>query len=858
MQLRTPVSVALLALSSTSLPPLAAQACGEGSLAALGAGTPGAGGVPSLDVVGAPLVELPFAVAVRGGPAGGAGVLAVGATETPTFLPAYGATLYPSTPLGLLPFVLDPEGGSAPLPGVAPVPAGLCGVELVVQAAVADPAAAGGLAFTQAWSVAFGAAPSDLLFRQQYFRPAVSSFALGQALALADVDGDGALDALSAAADLFEYEPAPGTVRLFSGQGDGAFQPGQGQGSYEAPSAIAAGDFDGDGLTDAALADPGHFDLFNPSPGALWILGSAGALGLVEAASPAVGLRPRDVAAADFDGDGNLDVVTANEGSDDVSIVLGGGDLTFAAATNAAVGGVPSSVRVADLDADGTLDLAVLNLGSGDATLLGGGGDGTFTPLGTLAVGTSTQALAAGDLGVDGVPELVTARFVSSDESWVEVYAGLGSGAFGPPVATSVAPETRSLTLADVGGDGTLDLIASGSETSVLAGLGDGSLAPPARYLSSKQVAVADLDQDGAVDLVSELGSGIGVLRGLGGGVFPADAEAFLDATASDLVAEDFDADGQLDLAAVRFFGGIVSVALGTAPGAVGPWTDYAAPAGSISSGAAGDVTGDGALDLIAVGFGGPGPDALSLFPGAGDGTFATAVTYPVAENHVWVELADLDLDGDLDAAASSSEDEVSVLYGESGGFGPAQVHPVGLRPMCLEVVDLDLDGWPDLVTANEQSKDLSLLLGGAAGFAPATTLDSPSGAHLVAAADMNDDGWQDLIVAGSQSSVAVFAGTGGAVFGAPVAVGGALGSPEDLAVADFNADLVPDVLVSAALLQFYPGSGDGSLGSAETFRCGVWATALQSVEWSGDTVLDLVVSSHLGVRFVRNPLLAP
>src|SRR5438128_5303223 len=91
-------------------------------------------------------------------------------------------------------------------------------------------------------------------------------------------------------------------------------------------------------------------------------------------------VSPRFSAVADLNGDGHLDLVTANTSSGDVSVLLGNGDGTFQAARNFAAGAGPFGVAVGDFNGDGKLDLAVVNQRSGDVSILLGRGDGTFAP----------------------------------------------------------------------------------------------------------------------------------------------------------------------------------------------------------------------------------------------------------------------------------------------------------------------------------------------------------------------------------------------------------------------------------------------------------------------------------------------
>jgi len=100
-----------------------------------------------------------------------------------------------------------------------------------------------------------------------------------------------------------------------------------------------------------------------------------------DATSFAMGTQPTSVAVADFDDDGNVDVVTANAGSDNVSVRLGDGAGGFGAASTYTVGTSPQWVAIDQFNADTSLDLAVANVGSDNVSILLGTGTGSFGPL---------------------------------------------------------------------------------------------------------------------------------------------------------------------------------------------------------------------------------------------------------------------------------------------------------------------------------------------------------------------------------------------------------------------------------------------------------------------------------------------
>jgi hypothetical protein len=224
-----------------------------------------------------------------------------------------------------------------------------------------------------------------------------------------------------------------------------------------------------------------------------------------------VGSEPTAVATGDFNGDGNLDLVVANFHVNTVSVLLGKGDGTFNAAVNYNVGHGPISVAVADLNGDHKLDLVVVNETDNNASVLLGNGDGTFNaqvayPTG---VGGNPLSVVIGDFNGDGIPDLAVADFQTQQ---VSVLLGNGDGSFQTVKAYSTGANPSSIVAADFNGDGKLDLALTstplgsspGNLVSLLLGNGDGTFGAPALfgagYLSYSS-AVGDFNRDGAPDL---------------------------------------------------------------------------------------------------------------------------------------------------------------------------------------------------------------------------------------------------------------------------------------------------------------------------------------------------------------------
>jgi hypothetical protein len=185
------------------------------------------------------------------------------------------------------------------------------------------------------------------------------------------------------------------------------------------------------------------------------------------------------VVSADLDGDGDVDLVTANSRSDTVTVLRNNGDGTFAAGVAYAVGSSPASVTSADLDDDGDVDLMTANFNSNNVTVLHNNGDSTFAVGVAYAVGFGPLSVTSADLDGDGNADLVTANF---DSYTVTVLRNSGNGTFAAGVAYAVGSVPNSVTAADLDGDGDVDLVTasswSNSVTVLLNGGSGDSIAP--------------------------------------------------------------------------------------------------------------------------------------------------------------------------------------------------------------------------------------------------------------------------------------------------------------------------------------------------------------------------------------------
>jgi hypothetical protein len=222
-----------------------------------------------------------------------------------------------------------------------------------------------------------------------------------------DFNGDGILDV----AVTNQYS---NSVSVLLGNGDGSFRPAQNYYAGTLPFGLAVGDFNGDGKQDLVVTN----DL--PLGRVSVLLGNGDGSFQPPLTYSLESAFPISVAVGDFNGDGKLDVVTANDAGFSVTVLLGNGDGSFQSPVQYAVP-ASSFVAVADFNRDGVLDLVTTGFTSDSpryvASVLLGKGDGSFAPPLAYEVGQDSRSVAVGDLNGDGFPDIVTANFESDDVS---------------------------------------------------------------------------------------------------------------------------------------------------------------------------------------------------------------------------------------------------------------------------------------------------------------------------------------------------------------------------------------------------------------------------------------------------------
>jgi hypothetical protein len=365
----------------------------------------------------------------------------------------------------------------------------------------------------------------------------------------------------------------------------------------------ATGTFSGNG---AGLR---NIDLPANSGGAISPLG-----GFALVSSTPVGAAPVSMVTLDVNGDGKPDLITANNGTNTLTVVTNDGRGGFAFAFTLLVGNTPYSVAGADLNNDGKLDLISANLADNTLTVLTNNAHGSFGFAATIATVTPVS-VAAADVNGDGKVDLIAANAYTNR---LTVLTNNGVGGFVMAALLDVGTLPAGVTAADVNGDGKIDLISANYGTNTLT-----------------------------------------VLTNNGRGVFVLASLVIVDDGPFSVTAADVNGDGKVDLISANFNSATLSVLTNNGVGRFVLASTL--PAGlDAYSVAAADVNGDGKLDLITPN---SRSDTLSVFTNNGAGGFLLASSPAVPGGPIAVITLDVNADGKVDLISGNFvANTVSVL----------------------------------------------------------------------------------------------------------------------------------------------------------------------------------------------------
>lgn len=635
---------------------------------------------------------------------------------------------------------------------------------------------------------------------------------------------------------------------------------------------VVTGDFDGDGTVDVATSNAGT------GGNEVNVLIGFNDGTLTNVAKIAVNSFPSGMLLADFDRDQVADLMITLSNDNAVTFLKGRGDQDFfdPPSTNSPAGTSPVAMASADLDGDGDRDLVVANEGGdsapGSVSILHGNGDGTFAVVlqddpahpgemvAELPAELGTRALALGNIDADPALDIVA---LNARANSLSLYSGEGGGAFTPRGTLATGASPQDVKLVDLNGDGKLDLvIAEANEDAVAVRLGNGdrTFGAPTSYgagTAPSRLALGDLDDNGTLDIAaSNARSGdVTVLRGDGMGGFAAGRNFVADAEPQALTMADLNDDGLLEPVAATQGGDdgpTVAVLRNRGAGELQAVEDVAAGNGP-SALAAADVTDDGLPDVLVTGDQGN----VIILSALAAGGFDAAGSVSIGGRALGIVAVDLNGDAQPDlAVVDNQNNRVAVaLASGPGRFAATQLYPVAEAPSNIASGDFDGDGRPDLaVTTIGPPGRVSALLQQANGsFANArsTVLTGEETPLGLAALDANCDGKEDLVVANQASNtVSVLRSNGDGTFTVSQTLPGSqVGQgPIAVAAADFNRDGVTDFAVSNSVVPlnnpsvraFKGDCASGAFSTLSTARAGDLVSAIVARDFTGDGIVDI------------------
>ena len=554
---------------------------------------------------------------------------------------------------------------------------------------------------------------------------------------------------------------------------------------------IAAADFNRDGWIDIVTA---HND-----PDGLWIQMNRGAGGGYRGSFIALPGGPFDVVTGDLNKDGLPDIAVANPDADRINVLYARREGGFGPPLDVPGRFNGRSLTIADVDRDGNPDIVLSAYNNAEVAVYWGDGAQRFVhrPPALLAVGANPQGVAAGDFNVDGWPDIVTA---SAGSTGLTIHFHTPGATTFTRLDLDVPPQQNVVAVGDFDRDGRPDIAAASTGTSditIVLNRRDGMTTQvfPGGGASPRGIVVADVNRDGALDLITghRGTSTIQIALGRGDGTFAAPDGYAAGAGSRAVTCADFDNDGRVDCASANEYADSVTVLSNVTAfpraGFAFQQTLIGPGENAYSGDASADVADfdvDGALDVVTNGVG------LRVHLAGGRSTLLSA------QGAEAVAAARVNADGNPDVLAiqtnyldTSARSRIEAYLGDGNGDFPGRrTTATSLFVVQFAADDLNGDGRVDVVALGRPewfstTAQIHVFLGtGDGGFTPASAIPLDASQTSLNLGDVDNDGDLDLVTYVSPTQ----AGGGTTTIDTRLNDGrGGFGAPRKAAVLEFD-----------------------------------------------------------------------